>query len=547
MTAIRLLSELLERSAARAPDGIALVDRGANITYRELDARANQLAHLLDRLGVRRGDRVGVHLTKSADAVVALYGAMKAGAAYVPLDARSPAARLALIAADCGLEVVISQERLAATWAELVDLDAPLRHVIALDLSDADTVRPVRGVTVHTAGEVSLGDPSAPPGRSLIDQDLAYILYTSGSTGAPKGVMLTHRNAMAFVDWAVETFSVDHSDVLSSHAPFHFDLSIFDLFAAAHASASLVLIPPATAMFPAEAARCIREHGITVWYSVPSILASMVEYDAIKPHDLPTLRAVLFAGEVFPPRYLSELMTRLPHVAFANLYGPTETNVCTAHLVRTPPAPDGPDLPIGRVITNDEVVVVDEERNEVGDGEVGELYVRGATVMRGYWGDPERTAQRLVPDWRPGACGDVLYRTGDLVRADADGTLHFLGRRDNQVKSRGYRIELGEVENALTAHPHVVAAVVIAVPDTLVTNRLHAVCATNRPTTAGDLASFCATRVPRYMVPESFDIRDELPRTSTGKIDRRQLSEELTSTSTSPRSSRPGVHVGSHT
>jgi amino acid adenylation domain-containing protein len=351
-------------------------------------------------------------------------------------------------------------------------------------------------------------------------------LYTSGSTGEPKGVMLSHRNALAFVDWAVETFAVTREDRLANHAPFHFDLSTFDLFAAASAAASVHPVPSRLASFPAAIAKLWTDERLTIWYATPSTLGLLVHRGSLAERDLSALRVLLFAGEVMPVPLLRRLMTLAPGARFANLYGPTETNVCTWYDVASPPADDSP-LPIGKASSGDEVLIFDEALKPVPEGGVGELWVRGATVMHGYWGRPERTALALQSiEVAPGLT-DRAYRTGDLVRRRADGHLEFLGRRDHQVKTRGYRVELGEIEATLLRHPAVSEAVVVAIPDEEITNRLRAFAvlragAEPSPDEAA-LKSHCAVTLPRYMVPETIEFMSELPRTSSGKVDRRAL------------------------
>jgi amino acid adenylation domain-containing protein len=494
----------LVRTAARShPDGVAVVDGSTTLTYAELDAGSNRLAQLLLSLGVERGDRVGLFLDKSAAAVTGIYGVMKAGACYVPIDPRSPPPRAGYIAHNCGLRVLLTARKQAATWPEILEVAKELEHLVVVDRDDVSAFGPEE------------------PGIILVDQDLAYILYTSGSTGEPKGVSLTHRNALAFVAWAAEEFAVSPTDRLSSHAPFHFDLSVFDLYAAAWAAAPVVLVPDRVALFPIEIGRFIRDQGITIWYSVPSLLTALVTHGGLRPGDLPGLRTILFAGEVFPTRHLRALMTLLPHTRFANLYGPTETNVCTWYDVRPLPPDEVEPVPIGQPITNDDVYVVTDDGRLATPGEIGELYERGATVMRGYWADPDRTAASLLPDPFAAAFPDPVYRTGDLVREDPDGNLRYLGRRDSQIKSRGYRIELGEIENALNAHPEVEECAVVAVPDELITNTIRAFVVTS--TDERELVRFCAERIPRYMLPHEFVVVASLPRTSTGKINRQSL------------------------
>lgn len=508
------IHHLIERAARTRPEAPAVIDGDRTWTYAQLDARANQLAHVLSDLGVRRGDRVGLYLDKSIEALVGVYGIAKAGAAYVPLDPGAPVDRLAQIVADAGLSVVVSDAPRAESWGPLVRAAACVRTLVSLTPTEVTVPVPV-----VTAAALDRQPTTAPP-VAVIDQDLAYVLYTSGSTGVPKGVMLTHRNCLAFVSWAVEEFEVHAGDRVASHAPLHFDLSTFDLYAAAMAGSPVVLVPAHLSVFPVEVARFIAERRITVWYSVPSILTMLTLRGGLQPGALPSLRVVLFAGEVFPTPYLRQLMALVPDARFANLYGPTETNVCTWY-----PVPeldhDGP-IPIGRPIANTEVFAVDDEGRRCATGEVGELWVRGATVMRGYWGLPERTAASLVAD--PfGTLGDPVYRTGDLVRQGPDGDWWYLGRRDAQIKSRGYRIELGDIEAALHTHPSIVECAAVAVPDELVTNRIHAYVVTRDALDTGELVRHLGGVLPTYMVPERIVVTPVLPRTSTGKIDRQAV------------------------
>jgi L-proline---[L-prolyl-carrier protein] ligase len=517
-----LISHLLEAAAESRPDSIAVVDGERSFTYGELDELSNRLANLLRTEGVRRGDRVGLCLEKCVEAVAAIYGVLKAGAAYVPLDPKAPATRQAYILRDAGVHVLLSSTKQATTWEVLQQEGADFRTVVVLDAELAGDV--AGAAQLLDAADVALADASRPDVGG-IDFDLAYILYTSGSTGTPKGVMLTHRNCLAFVDWAGEEFGVTAADRVSSHAPLHFDLSTFDLYAAARAGAAVVLAPPAASVFPVELRRFIEDQAISVWYSVPTVLTMLVTRGGLEGGEFPQLRTILFAGEVFPTPHLRRLRQLLPHVRFANLFGPTETNVCTWWEV--PPLPEEmtESIPIGRAIENVDVFALTDEGRLAEPGEMGELCVRGPTVMQGYLGDPERTAERLVPSPLGGVLDQPIYRTGDLVEQMADGAYRFLGRRDAQVKSRGYRIELGDIEAALHAHPSVVECAVVAIPDDVVTNRLKAFVTTqDGETSRADLIAFCAERIPQYMIPEEFEFAEDLPRTSTGKIDRRALS-----------------------
>jgi len=532
-----LVHDLLRASAERLPSRTAVVDGERSVTYAELDTTANRLAHLLVARGVRNGDRVGVYLDKSLEALVGIYGILKAGATYVPLDPGAPPPRLGSIGRDAGLRCLVTSKAKAGLWASLIAEGAPVETLVVLDADDGEVTAP-DGVDVITARALAEHPSDGPPDVSRANSDLAYILYTSGSTGVPKGVMLSHLNAMSFVDWATEEFGVTEEDRLSSHAPLHFDLSVFDLFAAAKAGAAVVLVPQQLALFPVELARWIRDTGITIWYSVPSILTMLVLRGRLHEAELPALRTVLFAGEVFPTKYLHQVMQIPSRARFANLFGPTETNVCTWYEV--PRWADEPtdSIPIGKAITGVETFAVGEDGSVLPQGEVGELYVRGPTVMQGYWGDEERTEATLLRNWQGESGGFPVYRTGDLAYLDDNGDWIFLGRRDSQIKSRGYRIELGDIEAALSQHPSVLECAVVAVPDEVVTNRIMAFVVASERVEDAELSRFCGGRLPHYMTPEFYEFVDELPRSSTGKIDRRALAEGTQTTAATADSDR---------
>jgi amino acid adenylation domain-containing protein len=513
---VLVLPDLLTDAADRFPGSAAVIDGGRSCSYAELNDYASRIAHALRGWGVGPGTRVGVHLDKSVHAVAALYGITMAGASYVPVDPAGPPLRAAAIFADASVSALVVDAARLAMWTS-GDVALPSSRVILVDADPAD------GTHLRVLGRSELaGMPAAPLPRQVISHDPAYILYTSGSTGTPKGVTLTHRNALSFVEWSVRHYGLQQDDVISSIAPLHFDLSIFDLFAASSVGAAVALIPRNKSVFPVEFRRALEGSHVTVCYAVPSLLTMLSLRGGLSSGALPDLRRILFAGEVFPTRHLRSLMTQLPHVSFHNLYGPTETNVCTYYdLDHTPPAGEEP-ISIGRAIDDVELLIVGEDGSPVPDGEVGELLVRGPTVMAGYFGDPARTHRAIVAHPSRNDVSDRCYRTGDLVRLLADGNLEFLGRRDSQIKSRGYRIELGEVEAALHSHPDVIEAVVMATPDPLVGNRLTAV-VVGRKLTTGALAEHCRDRLPGYMFPDVVIVVDELPKTSTGKIDRQSV------------------------
>lgn len=292
-----------------------------------------------------------------------------------------------------------------------------------------------------------------------------------------------------------------------------------------------MLVPPTLSVFPRDLADFIASQKISIWYSVPSALIQMLLYGQLERHDFSRLRTVLFAGEVFPVKYLRQLMSRFPHIGYHNLYGPTETNVCTWHTV-SPLAPDrSQPISIGKACANSEILVFNEQNELVASGETGELCVRGPGLMSGYWGLPERTAESLTHCRIHDLESEVIYHTGDLVRQEDDGNYTYLGRRDNQIKSRGYRIELGEIETVLYSHLAVEEAAVIPIPDEEIGNRIRAILVVRdgEQLTHSALDVFCATHLPKYMMPHEVEFRDSLPKTSTGKVDKVQLSQESTS------------------
>ena len=518
-----MLDHLLMQSAARYPDRTAIVDGSDSISYRDLEKASARLASELAARGAGPGRRVGLYLDKSVHAIVGLWGVLRAGAAYVPLDIASPVKRIARIVENGELSGILATTK---RWSALASALAFPPGFVGL----AGALQ--RTVDVGFAFEGDGSRVEVAPRRAVAEEHdpsrAAYVLYTSGSTGQPKGVVLSHRAALSFVDWAAETTELVATDVVSSHAPLHFDLSVFDIFASCRAGASVALVPPGLNVFPRNLADWIAAQRITVWYSVPSLLARLALAGALERHDWSQLRQIIFAGEVFPVAHLRRLREQIPGARYWNWYGPTETNVCTAYAVDALPAEQTSPVPIGTACANCKLLIVDDEGAVCAPGEAGELYVSGPSLMSGYHAMPEATAHALVARGE-GSDRRLWYRTGDLVREDAAGLLHLLGRRDGMIKSRGYRIELGEIESVLHQHPAVAEAAAIALPDEESGHviRAAAVARTGEALDAGRLRAFCAERLPAYMIPLSIAVRGSLPRGSTGKVDRRRLYEEL--------------------
>lgn len=498
------LSRLLQHAQATRPDHPAVEEEsGRFVTYGQLARMAERLATRLARYGVGRGDRVGVVLPKGVESVASIHGILRTGGAYVPVDATAPIARGAGILADAWVKVAIVAAPLAAKLRECWPGPGPLPRLIVVgELEGEVGWDDVQSDDAPEAPSVE-GDPS----------DTAYILYTSGSTGRPKGVTLTHENAFCFLDWCASAFGESPGERFSSHAPFHFDLSVFDLYACARAVGTLVIVGESLGKDPKHLGDFLAEKRIDVWYSAPSILALLTDYGKIDRPGFTPPRLVLFAGEVFPVRPLRKLRETWPDAVMWNLYGPTETNVCTAY--RVPDSLDGrPDvpLPIGPVCPPLRSRVVDESGRDVEPGEEGELVIAGPGVMRGYFGRADLTEKAFLPD-------DSWYRTGDLVVETAEGYV-FHGRRDRMVKKRGYRIELGEIEAALYGHPAIDRAGVVATAtdDGTVISAFVAPKA-GQTCSMLSLKKHCAERLPVYMVPDAIKVLPALPETSTAKVD----------------------------
>jgi len=526
MRMVYLLPQLVSDAADHDPDQLAFVCRDSTLTYGELEQRSNALAHALIARGVQRGDRVGVFANKSVETGVAMYGIMAAGGAYVPLDPTSPPSRLAYVIQDCGIHHVIAENRQRPTVTGLEKLGVKLDTVIGL--TDADIAYPAMGWD-------EIGSRGEAPRRRVMEQDLCYVLYTSGSTGVPKGIMHTHRSALSWAYVTASEYSIGDDDILSNYAPIHFDLSTLDFFGGAKGRATVVMIPEEHMKLAASLASVLEQSQITLFYTVPRALVQLSTPGVLDQRDFSSLTRILFGGEPMPLKHLHSLMRKLPGTRFYNVYGPTEVNGVTDYEVPGPPPVDGDALPIGVPYDNVEALVLDEEDDPVPQGEVGELAIRSATAMRGYWGRPDLNKRAFYFRDRFDGIPEVFHRTGDLVHQDRDGVYNFHGRKDRQVKSRGYRVELDEVEAVLVTHIDVVEAAAYGVPTQDGTTEIHAAVTLTRASasTPSTLRTYLAETLPAYAVPTTLTVLEDFPRTATGKIDRRRIAEGNKALSTS--------------
>lgn len=513
-----LLQNLLSDAALNYPEQTALIDGSKTINYCKLAQTSANLAEKLRNNGVSKGQRIGICLQKSFEAIIAIWAVLQTGAAYVPLDPASPSKRLTSIIHDCQLAAIITTKQIKNS------LDPHLKFspsFITLAEKSSESANSNIEFDFESSRHTELYSNYSDRG----EEDLAYIFYTSGSTGKPKGVMISHNAALAFINWAAAEVKLTVKDRVASHAPLYFDLSIFDVFATCKAGAALVLIPPKLALFPKNLADQLTSAGITVSYSVPSLLKRLVSDGALERFDWIRLRHIIFAGEVFPVEYLRRLREIIPHAEYSNWYGPTETNVCTAYRVKSLEIEQRKPIPIGIVCSHYKSAIVNERKNICLPEEIGELYISGTGLMDGYWNAPEQTQmvlQKTTFDSSPPA---DWYRTGDIVRQDNNGQIHFIGRQDDMLKIRGYRIEAGEIENVLHRHPEVAETIVLAMTDQNSEQILQAFIVPKSGATliAPALKSFCAEYLPGYMIPQLFVFKTKLPLTPSGKIDRQLL------------------------
>ncbi len=488
------------------------------LTYEQLEQRSNQLARLLIDCGVSHGDRVGLLTPKSPVAIVGMLATLKAGAIYVPIDLASPSARV--------------QKILTAAAPRLLLATAGASGLLA-QLSFDGCVVSVAGALA--GARCGPGDSDGYDAGALAPlsrpTDPAQILFTSGSTGVPKGVVVTHAMVDAFLDWALPYFGHRASDRISGHPPLHFDLSTFDVFGTLSSGAELHLVP-SNLLLPAQLAAFIRDSQLTQWFSVPSTFAYMARGDAVAEGDFPSLERIIWCGEVLQPAVLAYWMRRVAQCTYTNLYGPTETTIASSYYrVTAVPQDETAPIPIGSACAGEEIYVLDEALAPVTPGEIGELCIAGAGISPGYWREELKTRAAFVAD---AGSGRTLYRTGDLGWRDQDGILHYVGRADSQIKSRGYRIELGEIETALATVAGVAETAVVAVPSggfDATTICAAWVSRRDAELDAKLLRTALSRMLPPYMLPSRWLELPELPKNANGKIDRPALREAFAASS----------------
>jgi amino acid adenylation domain-containing protein len=524
-----LLQDWVTDQAEKNPEAIAVVLNQEKMTYGQLDRLSNQLARILKEGGCRRGDRVGLLMPNLPAAIVGLLGIYKADAIYVPLDPSSPAARVKKMV-----------ESIESPWILAAGPVGPLLD----DLLNEDRFR--YSISVGWVGPQGVGGKNFKPKFSLADfdgysgealeyrnrpEDPAHIFFTSGSTGVPKGVVVAHSSVIHFIQWAVDYFGMSASDRNSGHMGLHFDVSISDMFGTFATGAELHIIPPELNLLPNKLADFLRQSELTQWFSVPSILNYTAKFDVVREGDFPSLKRLLWCGEVLPTPALIYWMKRLPHVRFTNLYGPTETTILsTYYTVPACPEDEMAPIPIGVPCPGEELLVLDEKLQPVPQGQVGDLYIGGVGLSLGYWRDPEKTGAAFLSNPYSPDPADRIYKTGDLGKVGEDGLFYFFGRKDSQIKCRGYRVELGEVEAALNALNLLQECAVVSIPaDGFEGTRICCayVAQPGNAVSPQALRPQLAKALPSYMVPSRWMALTRLFRNANGKIDRPRLAEEF--------------------
>jgi len=518
-----LLHSFLAESAARSPDAIAVVGDGQRITYRDIDRRSNALAHALAARRVERGDRVVIFGDNTIDTVVAFWAVLKASAVASIVHPQTKPARLGYLLRDCRARALIADHRLEPAFAEPARSSPHLATVMitgtAADPRVAAACERLAALPRLAALDDALADAphDAAPPRRCIDVDLATIIYTSGSTGEPSGVMMSHRNMVAATASIASYLGIARDEVILCVLPLAFDYGLYQMILACSAGARVVL--ERSFAFPAEVMRTVAEERVTGFPGVPTMFATLLGMGSLASYDLSAIRFLTSTAAALPVKHIEQLRRQFPAAKIFSMYGLTECKRCTylppEDLARKPDS-------VGIAIPNTELWLVDDHGHRLGPDQVGELVIRGATVMQGYWDKPEATERKLRPGPLPGE--RVLY-TGDLCRLDGDGYLYFVGRTDEVIKSRGEKVPPKEVESTLLAISGVREAAVIGVPDDLLGSAIKAF-VVPEPGVVLDVSVLqreCRARLESFKVPHHIELRAALPRSSNGKVEKSEL------------------------
>ncbi len=515
--AVPLLHDYLLSAAQRSPDKVALVCGKSRLTYAELDARSNALARLLAERGVARGDRVIVFADNTVETVISFWGVLKANAVVSIVNPLTKSDKLAYLLDDCRPTALITDDHLFKIFDEPARQSPHLKLTIVSGQRAPDEAIEKLPGGMRWADAVPDQSAARAPSRLAIDTDLAAIIYTSGSTGDPKGVMLTHRNMLTAATSVSTYLRMAEDDVVLGVLPLAFDYGLYQMIMAFRLGARLVLHRSFT--FPAQVLNAVVEEGVTSFAGVPTIFAILAEMKTLEKYDFSKIRFATNTAAALPVKHIEMLKDIFPGARIYSMYGLTECQRCT---YLPPEDLEAKPTSVGVAIPNTELWIVDDAGNEVGPDTVGELVIRGATVMKGYWEKPEATAKKLKPGKLP---GEQVLHTGDLCRLDQDGYLYFVGRMDDIIKSRGEKVAPKEVENVLMNIPGIREAAVIGVDDDILGQAVKAfvVCEEGRTFTEKDIQRECQARLESFMVPKFVELVPDLPKTTTGKIKKTEL------------------------
>lgn len=512
------LEQFLERSAAAHPDKVAIICGDRRLTYADIESQCNRLAHGLIAEGVQRGDRVGVYLDNTVESVLSVWAILKAGAVFMMVNPTTKSDKLSYVLNNSRATALILPRRKVNTLGDVWTETQHLKSIVTVGVGPepaADAASDKAFVALDDLLIRHAAD-NQPPRKRCIDIDLAALIYTSGSTGNPKGVMLTHLNMVSAATSITTYLENRHDDIVLNVLPLSFDYGLYQVLMAFKFGGTVVLERGFT--YPHSVLETVVRERVTGLPLVPTMLAILLQMDLTK-YDFTHLRYVTNTAAALPVEHIRQLRQLLPHVTIYSMYGLTE---CKRVSYLPPDQIDIRPASVGRGMPNEEVYVVDDQGRRLGAGEVGELVVRGANVMKGYWELPAETDQRLKPGPLP---NDMQLHTGDLFRADDEGYLYFVGRKDDIIKSRGEKVAPREVENVLCNHPAVAEAAVIGLPDLLLGQSIKAI-VTLRPNadvTERDLLRHCAANLEDFMVPQVVEIRESMPKTGNGKINKREL------------------------
>jgi len=522
-----LIHHYIDNYRKKDSEKLALSYPGEQFSYEDLWSSTNKLANILKYHNIQRQDRIAIYLKRSAKSVIAMIGSLKADAIYISIDSKTPLKRFKLIIDDCEPAAIICDH---STLDNVLESKSKLRYepIIVL-MENKEKVSGELGDGIIFKDQIDNYSNDQPEYQN-IDADIAQIIYTSGSTGTPKGVMISHLNIRNYIEWAIEEFEISQKDIILGTAPFQFDMSTFDIFCALMSGGTLCIAPDSYLLFPKKFINLIDQDKVTIWKGISSLFMYLARTHSLENNILPSLKTIIFAGEVLPTKYLIEWMKRYPEKRFYNGYGPSEgTGMSSYYKVEKIPADSRENIPIGKTCANCEVIILKENNNEAEISEIGEICIRGSGVASGYWNDPKKTDKVFITNPLNNQVSDRIYKTGDLGMIRHDGNIEFIGRKDQQVKWMGYRIELGEIESTLISFKEINDAVVVLFENggSESDKELIACVESMQNSDLTKTMEKLTYQLPQYMVPKRIVPVQEIPRSDRGKVDRKKLLEVL--------------------